>query len=234
MDFDGTLADFAAHPSQVSVVEHLPKLLHALSERLEGGLAIVTGRRLDEIDALLAPTVLPGAGVHGAEIRALGGTASHIVNLEPISDLARKVAECFAPDTRLLVEDKRAALALHFRQAPERALECIEVMKTMAAPLNLEVIVGDMVVEALSPDIGKGKAIRRLLKRPPFKARMPVFIGDSAFDEEGFAAADDLGGYGVKVGSGETLARYRVRNVSEVHQWLRASLAPWKEKADAA
>lgn len=224
LDFDGTLVDFAPQPSQVTVSTRLPGLLHLLYQRLDGGLAIITGRRLKEIDALLAPTILPGAGVHGAELRFFGRTPSRIRRVRLISKLAQELSESFASDARLLIEDKYAAVALHFRRAPDRASECIEAMRSIATSLNLEVIVGDMVVEARVPGIGKGEALREFSRRSPFKDRPPVFIGDSAFDEEGFAAADELGGYGVKVGGGRTLARYRFRDVVRVHQWLDSSL----------
>ena len=53
----------------------------------------------------------------------------------------------------------------------------------------------------------------------------PVFVGDDVTDEDGFRAALDLGGYGVKVGPGPTAARYRIAAVEAVRDWLAASLA---------
>src|ERR1700758_294500 len=55
LDFDGTLVDLAAAPDLVRVTAELPHLLQALSELLDGALALVSGRALDELDRLLAP-----------------------------------------------------------------------------------------------------------------------------------------------------------------------------------
>jgi trehalose 6-phosphate phosphatase len=52
-----------------------------------------------------------------------------------------------------------------------------------------------------------------------------VFVGDDVTDEDGFRAAERLGGYGVKVGPGPTAARYRIAEVGLVHDWLHDSLA---------
>ena len=37
---------------------------------------------------------------------------------------------------------------------------------------------------------------------------MPIFVGDDRSDEHGFAAVRVIGGWGVKVGSGPTVAAY--------------------------
>jgi trehalose 6-phosphate phosphatase len=90
---------------------------------------------------------------------------------------------------------------------------------------GLEVIAGKMVIEARARGTDKGQALRQLAVEAPFAGREPVFVGDDASDEDGFAAARDAGGYGVKVGRGPTLARYRCPDVADVHAWLRASVA---------
>ncbi|MES2943278.1 MAG: trehalose-phosphatase, partial [Pseudomonadota bacterium] len=66
LDFDGTLAEIALQPELVEVAPDLPALLGELSRQLGGALAIITGRRLADIDHFLAPLVLPVAAEHGA------------------------------------------------------------------------------------------------------------------------------------------------------------------------
>lgn len=221
LDFDGTLVEIAARPDRVVVDEQLPSTLELLADRLGGAVAIVTGRWLADVDGLLAPVVLPGAGLHGAELRervqvhAAGG----------IGEVVRALRERFAADARILVEDKGAAVALHFREAPERALECMQALRKLAADWpGLEVVSGKMVVEARAHGADKGAALRGLAREPPFAARVPVFAGDDVSDEDGFAVAHELGGFGVKVGPGPTQARYRCHDVAEVHAWLQASV----------
>jgi trehalose 6-phosphate phosphatase len=76
LDFDGTLAELAQGPDHVVVDESLPPLLATLAGELDGALAILTGRRLTAVDALIAPVALAGAGLHGAELRPKPGGLS--------------------------------------------------------------------------------------------------------------------------------------------------------------
>jgi trehalose 6-phosphate phosphatase len=225
LDFDGTLVDLASRPDRVVVSEELPGTLDTLADRLDGAVAIVTGRWLADVDGLLAPVVLPGAGLHGAELREAAHVHVQVQTVGGIVDVVRWLRERFAGDERLIVEDKGAAVALHFRQAPERAAECLQAVRGLAAEWpGLEVMPGKMVIEARARGADKGGALRALAHAPPFAGRAPVFVGDDASDEDGFAAASELGGYGVKVGPGPTLARYRCSGVADVRAWLRASV----------
>lgn len=224
LDFDGTLAHIAATPDSVVISRRLPGLLNALRARMGGAVAVITGRRLADIDSLLAPAVLPGVGLHGAELRL---KISDRVTQNKVGGVAPLVAALkarFGTQKGLIVEDKGAGAALHFRLAPERAQECIEAMRELAGRARLDVLVGNMVVEARKRGINKGRALRTLAAHRPFKGRVPVFIGDDTTDEDGFAAAERMGGYGIKVGGGDSAARYRWSSVEDVHDWLRRSI----------
>jgi trehalose 6-phosphate phosphatase len=225
LDFDGTLADIAPQPDGVVVREPLPSLLLALRERLDGAVAVITGRRLADVDAMIAPARLPGAGLHGAELRLDSGATTRAPAPAELAAIANALHERLGADPRLIIEDKGATIALHYRLAPERAGECVAVLRALAVAPSLEIVVGNMVAEARLRGVDKGAALRMLAASAPFSRRAPVFVGDDATDEDGFRAAAALGGCGVKVGRGATAARYRIGRVAEVHAWLRASLA---------
>lgn len=224
LDFDGTLADIASHPDRVVIREPLPSLLLALRERLDGAVAVVTGRPLAAVDRMLQPARLAGAGLHGAELRLPDGEFVRAVDPDGIASLARTLGRRFGADPRLLIEDKGAGVALHFRRAPELEAECIAAMRALASAPDLEVLVGHCVVEARARGTNKGLALRRLAAHAPFSGRAPVFVGDDATDEDGFIAARELGGHGIKIGAGATAARYRMNAVGQVHGWLSESL----------
>jgi trehalose 6-phosphate phosphatase len=224
LDFDGTLADLAPRPDRVEIRRELPALLLALHARLDGAVAIVTGRRLATVDDLLAPVVLPGAGLHGAELRKEAGGHARLQRPPGMGELVEALRARFGSIDGLFIEDKEAAVALHYRLAPERADECTAAMRSLATNLALEVIRGHCVVEARPRGVNKGRALRTLAQYRPLAGRRPVFIGDDVTDEDGFRVAAELGGYGVKVGDGVSEARYRCRGVNEVHDWLRSSL----------
>jgi trehalose 6-phosphate phosphatase len=222
LDFDGTLAPIAEHPDAVEVLPDLPALLTALHERLHGAVAIVTGRRLHDVDRRLAPFVFGGAGLHGAELRRAAGQDVRLQWNPDTRGLVAKLERHFAADARVLVEDKEASVALHFRRAPERAQECRDVMLALVPRDEFEMIAGSMVIEARPRGAGKGRAVRELMRQAPFRGRRPVFVGDDVTDEDGFAAAAELGGYGVKIGPGVSVARYRLDGIADLPGWLQA------------
>jgi trehalose 6-phosphate phosphatase len=224
LDFDGTLAPIAEQPEAVQVHPELPALLAAMGRRLNGALAVITGRRLADVDERLAPFAFGGAGLHGAELRALAGGEAKLQWHVDVAPLAAELRRRFAPDPRVRVEDKQVCVALHFRQAPERAQECRDVMYELACPPEFEIVAGKMVIEARPHGTTKGRALRALLQEAPFTGRKPVFVGDDVTDEDGFAAAAELGGHGIKVGPGPTLAAYRIERPEDIFGWLQASL----------
>jgi trehalose 6-phosphate phosphatase len=66
----------------------------------------------------------------------------------------------------------------------------------------------------------KGVAIAEFMRESPFAGRLPVFVGDDATDEDGFAMVDAFNGFSVKVGPGPSLARWRASGTERVRQWL--------------
>ena len=222
LDFDGTLVELAPTPSAIVVPPELPGLLADLAARLDGALAIVSGRPIAEIDAFLAPTHLPAAGQHGLERRDHNGEAvqqdAHLAELAEISDAMEAFAQA---DPRLLIERKSLTAALHYRNAPDREADCQKlVQKLREKHPAVEILSGKMVFEARGHGMDKGQAIASFMDETPFKSRLPVMIGDDTTDEDGFRTANDLGGHSIKVGPGATLARNRLGSVSDVLNWL--------------
>ena len=112
-----------------------------------------------------------------------------------------------AGDSRLIVEVKPSAVALHYRLAPERGAECEAIVAgAVENDPTWSVIRGKMVIEARASGVHKGAAVTAYMAEAPFNGRVPVFIGDDITDEDGFAVAEATGGFGIKVGSGPTRA----------------------------
>lgn len=221
-DLDGSLLDLASTPDRVVVPSYLPGLLDQLRALLGGALAIVSGRPLATIDRLLAPLRLAGAGLHGAELRRDPGGAVLRDERQYPEGVAEALRHYFADDPRVLIEDKGISVALHYRLAPDRGAECDAVSAALASAMGLSVTQGKMVAEILPAAANKGLALQTLMRGPPFATRRPVFVGDDTTDEDGFAVARALGGYGVKVGAGASAAQYRLDDVQDVHRWLAA------------
>jgi trehalose 6-phosphate phosphatase len=126
----------------------------------------------------------------------------------------------------LLVEVKRGSLALHYRMAPE--LEPL-VLRTMQEAVDaspgVTLLRGKMVAEAKPGGASKGRAIEDFLRELPFSGRRPVFIGDDVTDEAGFLTVQRLGGIGIKVGDGSTMAMGRLADPPALRRELEAAVA---------
>jgi trehalose 6-phosphate phosphatase len=225
LDFDGTFVDFAPTPEAVKLRLGSRDLLEGVSQRLNGALAIVSGRRVTDIDRFLAPLELPAAGVHGQEFRPAPGDL-RVQPASPDFDKARRrLSAAILPGDPLLVEDKGGSLVLHFRQHPEQAERAAILAEAAAAGLDdLYVVDGHYIFEIRERGITKAVAIDLFSSVPPFRKRVPVFVGDDETDEDGLSAAQKAGGFGIKVGPGDTRARYRLPDVSAVHQWLASMI----------
>lgn len=222
LDLDGTLLELAPTPQAVVVPEGLVVLLQALSRELDGALALITGRSLETVDQLLAPWQSLGAGVHGLEFRWPGARLIAREAAGLTGTLAADLRERFHAQRAIQVEDKGAAVALHFRLAPERAAECEEAMVEATRNLpGLRLLRGHSVIEALPATADKGRAIARLMERAPFAGRVPAFVGDDVTDEDAFPVIGRYGGLCVKVGHTSSVAAHGLEGPRDVLAWLR-------------
>jgi len=237
LDFDGTLVPIAARPQDIHVPAWvLPTLKHA-RDTLDGALAIVTGRPLAEIDEYLDPLRLAGAGIHGAERRRPDGLMETHAARVP-APIVRAVEALAHEHRELMIETKHAALALHYRAAPQLQALCMRVLDGVVREFPEWIVMpGHAVFEVKLRGLSKGTAVQAFLGEEPFAGRRPVVVGDDTTDEDAFEAALRAGGYGIKVGGGATLATYALTDPAAVCRWLAASsdaLAARADRTDAA
>lgn len=228
LDIDGTLLDIAAIPSAVKSGPTDTRLVTGLYSATGGALALISGRPIPGIDRLFSPLRLPAAGQHGIERRDAKGR----IHLHPFPEAAmrRAAAElrAFAEKHEALVfEDKGASLAVHYRLAPSLGGAVHAAVHKAARHLGegVEVQGGKMVAELKPSGRDKGIAIEEFMREPPFKGRVPVFLGDDLTDEDGFHVVNRLGGHSIKIGPGVTSARWRLRDAATVRKWLAENLA---------
>jgi trehalose 6-phosphate phosphatase len=221
LDFDGTLADLAQRPDAVLIPPALVLLLHGLHQRLDGALALVTGRAREDLEPMLAsPWPWPAAFEHGAvRLSVHGGlTAARPDGLTRAIDAAEDLV---ARHSGLVLERKQTSMALHYRLAPALAVLCEDTLaRAIADDPGLQQLRGKAVVEVKSSRVGKGIAIEAFMQEAPFAGRVPVFAGDDVTDEAGFDVVQRLGGVGIKVGDGPSLARHRCPSPEALRAWL--------------
>ncbi|MBY5268783.1 trehalose-phosphatase [Spiribacter salinus] len=224
LDFDGTLVDIAAHPDAVAVSPELHGLLRTLTQTLHGAVAIVSGRSLNGLDALLNGALPAMAGIHGLERRDGRGQIYRPMDRTESFAEARAALSAFVeqhPGTTL--EDKGNALTLHYRGAPELAGEAEALLRTQCEALGEEfrLLRGKQVLELKPAGHHKGTVVEAFLAEAPFAGRTPVFLGDDVTDEDAFAVVNRLGGHSIRVGTDRpTAARYQLASVNAALQWL--------------
>lgn len=226
LDLDGTLIELASQPDAVVVDPGLPLLLARLERSTGGALAIVSGRHIEDVDRLLAPCRLPIAGLHGLVRRdARGVVTTTAVETEALARARTALATFAEANPGVLLEDKGLALALHYRMAPACEAAARAVVSAIVAALagRVEVQEGKMVLEVRALGANKGLAVEAFMAEPPFRGRVPVYIGDDLTDEDAFAVVKKMGGRTIKVGSGPSLAEWRIPSVAALRSWLDAA-----------
>lgn len=224
VDLDGTVFEFAPTPDAVTVDAQLPSLLRDLSMALDGALAVISGRPLATIDALLQWPQLVAAGQHGAELRHAEGGIEHAAIDTRALDAARTLLRMRPPradDVR--IEDKDVALSIHYREHPraEPFARELAAAALQAAGPGFELQHGAFVIELKSTRVDKGRALAALMMRAPFTGREPWVVGDDHADEHAFAMAQSLGGVGVVVGTRtDSVAHYQLADPAAARAWL--------------
>ena len=205
LDVDGTLLDFAQRPDAVITPPDLLVSLASAQKRLDGALALVSGRPLAELDRIFAPLAFRASGVHGAEMRfEPGGPVSTPPEATEMPeslwrDLMRVTGEF--PGT--LAENKGFSYAIHFRLAPwyEAPLRAaIEKIVAVQPPGAVDIMDAHFAFDLKRPGPSKGRAIDWFMSNPPFFGRTPIFLGDDTTDESGFAMVSSRGGFAFAVG----------------------------------
>lgn len=223
-DFDGTLAGIVDDPQAVQVDLRVLEALRAIRDASDGALAVISGRSVKQLDRMLHPLRLPAAGVHGLERRNVDGHLFRVeIDEDAFARLHERIAKFVEEHPGLLAEVKPGSVALHYRKRPQLASAC----RVLAAQLagedeRIRVLHGKMVVELKLAGRTKADAIADFMSEPPFAGRRPLFAGDDATDEDGFAALERWNGISIKVGMSDTRAAYRLRDIAAFHDWLVA------------
>jgi trehalose 6-phosphate phosphatase len=175
LDVDGTLAPIVPRPELARVLPEVPSLLDRLVRRV-GVVAVISGRRSDEVRTLVDVPGLEVVGTHGLERTAEIDAAAMAAITEVASDVGA------------WVEPKGAAVAVHFRALPDpdAAVQAAAgPLTAVAAAHGLELVPGRAILELMPVGAPrKGDAVQLLVEGDDLDA--VLFAGDDVGDLDAF------------------------------------------------
>lgn len=224
LDIDGTISEFHPDPDKSIIHPEIINILENLQQYIQ--LILVTGRSILQAQKLIHPLQWNIAGSHGLELIYQADLKTLIpLNKPQLQVLKQYIQEQAVQIPDLRIEVKDYSVALHFREHPQLenrvdafALECLNQFS------DFELKAGKYVFELVPKGANKGSAIQQIIQQYHLTDHYPMFIGDDLTDEAGFKVINALHGCSIKVGLGQTLARYRLENVSQVQAFLKEFL----------
>ncbi|MEZ0318577.1 MAG: bifunctional alpha,alpha-trehalose-phosphate synthase (UDP-forming)/trehalose-phosphatase [Pyrobaculum sp.] len=224
LDYDGTLLPHYPYAYQAVPDSELIKLLTSLAALPETHVAVVSGRSRDFLEAWLGELPIYIVAEHGAYIRDASKKWTSLFPFDTTwKEDVRKIMEEFVELTPgSYVEEKNSSIAWHYRNvepdigeaAASRLVESLSVALSGSAA---SIIRGNKVVEVRPAGVNKGAAAKILLEQlnPDFV----LAAGDDATDEDMFKTLP-LTAFTIKVGRGETAARFTVASYRQIRQLL--------------
>lgn len=231
VDYDGTIVPIKPIPQQVKLSESTKILLQKLKVKLHGNLGIISGRSLIEIKKQVGIRGLIYAGNHGMEWTVKGkrytvARAKKFIYALPKIKKSLKILE--DKFRGVFIEDKHLTLAVHYRLLQKKYVNSFHrYIKYLLEPYlkayTVSLLNGKMVYELMLPlNWNKGDFIKLCMEKYFHKSQrhlLTIYIGDDRTDEEAFLKLKDV--ITIKVGRGQSSARYFVKNQKEVINFLK-------------
>ena len=192
---DGTLSPIASVPRFARISPAVRQALSVLSRRMT--VVILTGRDVSSARSLVG---LPSAiylGSHGLEEWERGNTtiASGVPAVSrDMRRLVRAAKSALGPISGIVIEEKPFSVAIHYRQAIDRAGTRDAVLNFLDKSPHtrgLTLYEGNMVVEMqVSSEVNKGTAIQSVVEKHQIKTAL--VLGDDMTDVSGFNMLEHL------------------------------------------
>ncbi|BBZ45376.1 trehalose-phosphatase [Mycobacterium parmense] len=209
LDFDGTLSEIAERPEAATLIGGAAAALRVLAARCP--VAVISGRDLRDVRRRVGVEGAWYAGSHGLEL--IGPDGAHHDNAAAggatatLADTAGLLAETLGDVPGILVEHKRFAVAVHYRNADPGDVDgVIAAVRRIGRCEGLRTATGRKVIE-LRPNVDwdKGATVNWLLQHiergsgaAGSGALLPIYIGGDITDEDAFDAVQ-FDGVGIVV-----------------------------------
>lgn len=231
LDYDGTLAELRNNPPDAFPSQALQDLFSQMAQLPNLMVFLLSGRLRENIDQWFGDYGFHLVSENGYYYRS--PTSRKWVALEPEIDLSwqervHDILLQYADTTPgSFVEEKAASLVWHYVNVePDyggwKAQQLVVELQEMLSNVPVQIHHGRKIVEVQSIFVNKGISVNQLKSTVRFDHAL--YAGDDESDETMFSTAgeNDLS---VKVGDGDTAARYRVPSPEAMRQLLARFLA---------
>ncbi len=227
LDYDGTLKPFTTSPSTIVGLPslRLRSLLSRFTQNTSLHLAIVSGRSMRALRLWFRGLKRIDIGAeHGAWVR-YGGKWRHMPNtfkrMKPDIVRIMKRYEESTPGSQ--IEEKDYSIVWHYRNVvPELAFNRTSKLRQELIGIvddeTAEVHTGDKIIEVKQKNVNKGRVVSELVER--YHPDFILCAGDDYTDEDMFDVLKGREAYTIKIGAGETSARYRVEQMEDMLRLL--------------
>lgn len=234
LDYDGTLRGFAAghEPHLAAPTVRLKRLIQEVALIPRTLVCIVSGRPRAALDEWFGDLPVALAAEHGAWMKYDGEWSRQQVSLHEHKDRLLPLLELYVDRTPgARIEQKDLAIVWHYRGVPAelahaRNASLRHELERVLENTDVSVHAGNKILEIKPDTVHKGAVAEDLfaLHNPDFA----LSIGDDYTDEDMFKAMPDEA-FSIKVGLGDTAARYQVLGIDDVLRLLKQFTAAAKK-----
>ncbi len=240
LDYDGTLVEFKPTPDILAPDPRLIDLIQRIAQKSCIRIAVVSGRRLRDLETLLPVEGIYLAGTYGIEILTPHGDLIKRDDYNAIRPYLERLKprweEIVDGHKGFYLEDKGWSLALHARFASDR--DARRIISTVQQTLDQELITDEFrlikqqkFLEISSAKANKGKSVSYLVNSYPLEMSRLVYIGDDTNDAEAFQTIHSMDGVAIAVKQyfgyiRSTGGDYVLKSPKAVRKWLE-NLTKW-------
>ena len=226
LDYDGTLVNYELIPQNAILSEQLGDILIKLTDKHQTKVLIISGRGHTDIDRLVDHLQIDIIAEHGAMMKENGVWRDQIDKEASWKKTIINILNQFTSSCpKSYIEEKKFSLTWHYRNAEpqsgyDHSRKLISRLEDYIHCSNLKILDGNKVVEIMAQEIGKGKAVEKLLEKEEYD--FILSFGDDTTDEEIFELLlPNDNAFTIKVGNGNTFAKERFNSVSDVGLFLK-------------
>ncbi|MXN89887.1 bifunctional alpha,alpha-trehalose-phosphate synthase (UDP-forming)/trehalose-phosphatase [Flavobacterium sp. Sd200] len=223
LDFDGTLVSLQPRPEMAVPDKKLLDLLSKLAENPKNEIWIISGRDKEFLEKHLGHLPIGLVAEHGGYIKRTQWD-SVIHGMPEWKDRVIEVMEEYTDrNAESFIEVKEFGVAYHYRNVDEKlgfltSRELLTLLKNHLYNTPVQIIDGNKVIEVKHFMAHKGTTCRDNILCGDHD--FVLAFGDDKTDEDLFEQLTAENQFSVKVGKGNTAAKYRIASVAKVLELL--------------